>query len=167
MLAKLNVLVDTVKSLPSILTSPSTSRSLLIFVVPVAAPISTVVAAPAKLTVVAVVLAKLNVVVDTVKSPPSISKSPVILTSWFIVVTPVAAPILISVASPKALIVSALLLKTSISSWSVSKLPPSKLISPSTVTSPKEEVPSIVNDEPSERFKLPASMLIVAPLIAV
>ena len=38
-LAKLNVVVLTVKSPPSILTSPSTSKLLLMLVVPVAAPI--------------------------------------------------------------------------------------------------------------------------------
>ena len=69
-LAKLNVLVDTVKSPPSILTSPSTSRLLLILVVPVAAPISNVVAAPPTFRVVAVVFNKLNVVWLVVKSPP-------------------------------------------------------------------------------------------------
>ena len=61
-LAKLNVVVLTVKSPPSMLTSPSTSKLLLMFVVPVAAPISNVVAAPAKFTVVAVALTKLKVV---------------------------------------------------------------------------------------------------------
>ena len=65
-LARLKVVVDTVKSPPSMLTSPSTSRLLLMLVVPVVAPISNVVAAPAKFTVVAVVLARLKVVVDTV-----------------------------------------------------------------------------------------------------
>ena len=66
-----------------ITTFPSTVKSLLILVVPVAAPISIVVAAPAKLTVVAVVLTRLKVVVDDVKSCPSICKSP------FNVVSPV------------------------------------------------------------------------------
>jgi len=44
------------------LTSPSTSRLLLTLVVPVAEPISMVVAAPPKLMVVAVPFSKLNVV---------------------------------------------------------------------------------------------------------
>ena len=70
------MLVDTVKSPPSILISPSTSRLLLTFVIPVAAPIWISVAAPAKLTVVAVVLSKLKVVWFVVKSPPWISASP-------------------------------------------------------------------------------------------
>ena len=61
-LARLNVAVLTVKSPPSILTSPSTSKLLLILVVPVAAPISMLVAAPPKLIVVATVFNKLNVV---------------------------------------------------------------------------------------------------------
>ena len=69
-LARLNVVVDTVKSPPSMLTSPSTSKLLLMLVVPVAAPISNVVAAPPTLSVVAVVFNKLNVVWLVVKSPP-------------------------------------------------------------------------------------------------
>ena len=75
-LARLKIAVLTVKSPPSMLTSPSTSRLLLTLVVPVAAPICMFVAAPAKFTVVALVLAKLNVVVLTVKSPPSMLTSP-------------------------------------------------------------------------------------------
>ena len=60
--AKLNVEVLTVKLPPSMLTLPSTSKLLRTLVLPVAAPILTVVPAPAKLTVVAVVFNKLNVV---------------------------------------------------------------------------------------------------------
>ena len=59
--AKLKVVVLTIKSPPSIITSPSTSKSLLMLVVPVAAPISIIVAAPAKLIAVAVSFNKLNV----------------------------------------------------------------------------------------------------------
>ena len=55
-LAILNVLADTVMFPPSILTLPSTSKLLLTLVVPVAAPISILVAAPAKFTRVAVPL---------------------------------------------------------------------------------------------------------------
>ena len=58
---KLNVGVVAIKSPPSIVTSPLTSKLFLILVLPVAAPILTVVPAPAKLTVVAVVFNKLNV----------------------------------------------------------------------------------------------------------
>jgi hypothetical protein len=58
------------------LTSPSTSKLLLMLVVPVAAPICISVAAPNAFTVVAVALARLNVVVLTVKSPPSMLTSP-------------------------------------------------------------------------------------------
>jgi len=60
-----------VKSPPLTCTSPSTTRLLLMLVVPVEAPNSKVVAAPNALTVVAAVFTRLNVVVDTVKSPPS------------------------------------------------------------------------------------------------
>ena len=118
--ARLNVVVETVRSPPSIFTSPSTSKSLLIFVVPVAAPISKVVAAPAKLTVVAVVFTRLKVVVETVKSPPSIFTSPSTSKSLLILVVPVAAPIstvvpavaiFAVVAAPNALIVVALVLR--------------------------------------------------------
>ena len=45
--------------------------------VPVAAPMLIVVAAPARFTVVASVLIKLNVVAVVVKSPPLTAKSPV------------------------------------------------------------------------------------------
>ena len=100
--------METVKSPPSILTSPSTSRLLLIFVVPVAAPISIEVAAPAKFTVVALALAKLNVEVDTVKSPPSILTSPSTSRLLLTFVVPVAAPIWISVAAPAKFTVVAL-----------------------------------------------------------
>ena len=61
-LTKLNVVPLAVKSPPSILTSPSTSRLFLILVVPVAAPIAIAVPAPAKFTVVAVAFNRLNVV---------------------------------------------------------------------------------------------------------
>jgi len=104
---KLNVVALVVKSPPSILTSPSTSKLLLTLVVPVAAPSSKVVAAPNALTVVAVVLAKLNVVVDTVRSPPSILTSPSTSKLLLILVVPVLAPILISVPSPAKLTIGA------------------------------------------------------------
>ena len=81
-LAKLNVDVLTVKSPPSILTSPSTSKLLLMLVVPVAAPSSNVVAAPNALTVAAVAFSKLNVVAVVVISPPLTARSPVITTSF-------------------------------------------------------------------------------------
>ena len=106
-LAKLNVDVLTVKSPPSILTSPSTSRLLLIFVVPVAAPISNDVAAPNAFTVVALALARLNVAVLTVKSPPSILTSPSTSRLLLMLVVPVAAPISIVVAAPAKLTVVA------------------------------------------------------------
>jgi len=61
-LARLKSEVETVRSPPSILMSPSTSKLLLILVVPDEEPISIVVAAPAKFTVVAVAFNKLNVV---------------------------------------------------------------------------------------------------------
>ncbi len=73
-LTRLKVVVETVKSPPSMLTSPSTSRSFLIFVVPVVAPMLTVVPAPAKLTVVADVLTRLKVAWFVVISPPLTAK---------------------------------------------------------------------------------------------
>ena len=102
-LAKLKVVVLTVKSPPSILTSPSTSRLLLMLVVPVAAPISNVVAAPAKLTVVAEVLTRLNVAVLAIRSPPSIVMSPSTSKLFLTLVNPVAAPISNAVAAPAKL----------------------------------------------------------------
>ncbi len=53
-----------------------TVRLLLIVVVPVFAPIERVVAAPAKFTVAAVALIKLNVGEVVVRSPPFNAKSP-------------------------------------------------------------------------------------------
>ena len=73
--------------------SPSISRLLLILVVPVAAPISIAVAALKALTVVAFAVARLNVVVETVRSPPSIFTSPSTSRLLFTLVVPVAAPI--------------------------------------------------------------------------
>ena len=72
---KLNVVWLVVKSPPSTLTSPSTSKLLLTLVVPEAAPNSNVVAAPPILSVVAVVLIKLNVVWSVPMSPPPTNKS--------------------------------------------------------------------------------------------
>jgi len=105
--ARLNVDVETVKSPPSIFTSPSTSRLLLTLVVPVAEPISMVVAAPAKFTVVALVFARLKVEVETVRSPPSILTSPSTSRLLLMFVVPVAAPISRVVASPAKLTVVA------------------------------------------------------------
>ena len=73
--ARLNV-VGPVTSPPSTSISPVTFKSFLTFVVPDAAPKFNVVAAPPKFTVVAVVFARLNDEVETVKSPPSIFTSP-------------------------------------------------------------------------------------------
>ena len=78
---------------PSTFKSRSTSKLLLILVVPVVAPISIAVPAPKALTVVAVVLARLNVAVETVKSPPSIFTSPSTSKLLLTFVVPVEAPI--------------------------------------------------------------------------
>ena len=86
---------------------PSTTRLLLILVVPVAEPISIVVAAPNALTVVAVVFSKLNVVTLVLISPPSTFRSPSISTLLCTVVVPVAAPISTIVAAPPMLILVA------------------------------------------------------------
>ena len=112
-LARLKVVVDTVKSPPSILTSPSTSRLFLTLVVPVAAPILTAVPAPAKFTVVAVVFNKLNVTTLVVMSPPLTARSPdIAVLALLIVVVPVAAPILTVVPAPNKLPVVAVALNT-------------------------------------------------------
>jgi hypothetical protein len=74
--AKLNVVLVTTKFSPSIETLPSTSKLLLIFVVPVAAPNSKVVAAVNAFTVAAFAVSRLNVVAVVVKSPPLIATSP-------------------------------------------------------------------------------------------
>ncbi len=63
--------------LPSVLKFPSTSRALRIFVVPVAAAITRDVAAPPRLSVVAVVFTRLNVVALVVISPPLTARSSV------------------------------------------------------------------------------------------
>ena len=131
-LAKLNVRVLTVKSPPSILTSPSTSRLFLIFVVPVAAPMFNVVAAPNRLPVVAFVLARLNVAVETIKSPPSIVISPSTSKLLLMLVVPVAAPISIVVAAPAKLTVVAVVLARLNVAVDTVKSPPSILTSPST-----------------------------------
>ena len=80
--------------------SRSTSRLLLTLVVPVAAPISRVVAAPAKFTVVAVAFNRLNVVWLVVMSPPLTSRSRSTTRLLLTLVVPVAAPISSVVAAP-------------------------------------------------------------------
>jgi len=130
--AKLNVVVDTVRSPPSMLTSPSTSKLLLILVVPVAAPISIVVAAPAKFTVVALVFARLKVVVDTVRSPPSILTSPSTSRLLLMLVVPVAAPSSRVVAEVNAFTVVAFVVARLKVEVETVRSPPSMLTSPST-----------------------------------
>ena len=92
-LIRLNVTALVVISPPSTFRSKSMSTLLLILVVPVAAPISNVVAAFAKFTVVAVALIKLNVVALVVISPPSTFKSRSTSKLLLTFVVPVAAPI--------------------------------------------------------------------------
>ena len=65
--ARLSVSVLTVVVVPLTVKSPVTVKALLTVVVPVAAPIERAVAAPAKFTVVAVVLTSANVVLGVVK----------------------------------------------------------------------------------------------------
>ena len=99
-------------SAPSTFRSPSKSTtSFATVIVPPEAPILMVAAAPNALTVVAVELARLKVVVDTVRSPPSIFTSPSTSRSLLTLVVPVAAPISTVVAAPKALTVVALVLR--------------------------------------------------------
>ena len=86
-----------------------TTLALLIVVVPVVEPIPIVVAAPAKLTVVAVAFTKLKVpAVVVVMSPPLTAKSPSRTTLAFLIVAvPLAAPILRVEAAPAKLTVVA------------------------------------------------------------
>ena len=61
-------------------SAPVTVKSLLTVVVPVAAPIDRVVAAPAKLRLVALVFKILAVAEVVVISPPLTAKSPLVVT---------------------------------------------------------------------------------------
>ena len=81
-------------------------------------------------------------------------------------VVPVAAPISTKVAAPAILTVVAFVLTRLIEVCVVSRLPPFRLMSPATVTSPIEEVPSIESVVPPVRFNSPASILIVDPPVA-
>ena len=95
-LAKLNVVLVTTKFSPSIETLPSTSKLLLIFVVPVAAPNSNVVAEVNAFTVAAFAVSRLNVVAVVVKLPPLTAASPLkvrlaALMSPLVVILPTAA----------------------------------------------------------------------------
>ena len=111
---RLNVVAVVVRSPPRTAKSKSTVKLLLTLVVPVAAPISIAVAAPAKFTVVAVPFTRLNVVWFVAMSPPLTFKSPFSVTvALRIVAVPVAAPIVSVVAAPNALTVVAVVLKIS------------------------------------------------------
>ena len=92
-LTRLNVAALVVISPPSTFRSKSTSKLLLMLVVPVAAPISNVVAAFAKFTVVALALIRLNDVALVVMSPPSTFRSKSTSKLLLTLVVPVAAPI--------------------------------------------------------------------------
>ena len=79
-LTRLNVVAAVVISPPSTFKSPSKSNtSLATVIVPPAAPMLIVDAAPAKFNVVAVALTKLNVVWSVVKSPPLTATSPAVI----------------------------------------------------------------------------------------
>ena len=139
-LARLKEAVETVRSPPSMLTSPSTSRLLFTFVVPVAAPISSAVAAPPMLRVVAVVLARLKVVVDTVRSPPSMFRSPSTSRLLLMLVVPVTAPISTKVPAPAKLTVVAVALSRLKVAAEVVRSPPLTARSPVMVVSPVRAV---------------------------
>ena len=109
---RLNVAAVVVRSPPRTAKSKSTVKLLLTLVVPVAAPISSAVAAFAKLTVVALALIRLNVVALVVMSPPSTFRSRSISTLLLMLVVPVAAPISSAVAAPNAFTVVAFVLNT-------------------------------------------------------
>ena len=100
------------------------SRSLLTLVVPVAAPMSTAVAAPNAFTVVAFVFNKLNVVWFVVISPPSTFKSRSTSKLLLILVVPVDAPMSIAVALPPKLIVVAVSSNNAIVVLAASMHPP-------------------------------------------
>ena len=104
LLIRLKVAALVVISPPSTFRSRSISTLLLMLVVPVVAPISNVVAAFAKFTVVAVVLIRLNDVAVVVKSPPLTAKSSVVVKLFLTVVVPLVAPTVSVVAAPPKLI---------------------------------------------------------------
>ncbi len=83
---------------------PSTSRLFFTRVVPVAAPITTVVPADAMFTVVGVARRFTEDVVALI-SPPDTERSPVILASFLTVVVPVVAPRVRAVAEAPMFIV--------------------------------------------------------------
>ena len=87
---KLALAVDTLKSPPSINMSPSTSRLLLILVVPDAEPISKTVAAVANVTVVAFAGKILNELAVVKISPPLIMASPETVKFPFSTLAPLA-----------------------------------------------------------------------------
>ena len=96
------------KSPPSIVTSPTTSKLLLILVIPSLLPILILSAPPAKFTVfVTAVFNRLNSSVVASKSPPSIVKSPTTSKLLLIFVYPSPLPILTLIALPAKLTVVA------------------------------------------------------------
>ena len=69
-LSEITLVEPTVRSPPPIVKSPANDSSLLMVVVPLLAPIDTLVAAPPMFSVVAVLLIRLNVLWLVVMSPP-------------------------------------------------------------------------------------------------
>ena len=141
---KLNVVAVVVKSppltarSPSIIAlmpavnTPSTFKLFLTVVIPVLELILVEVLAPNALTVVAVVLKRLNVTAVVVKSPPSILTSPSISKLFLILVVPEADASTNNVAAPNALTVVAAVLAIVKVAVDTVKLLPSILMFPST-----------------------------------
>ena len=75
LLSEITVVDPTVRSPPPIVKSPLSEKLLFMVVVPLLAPIDTLVAAPPMFSVVVVVLIRLNVLWLVVMSPPLTAKS--------------------------------------------------------------------------------------------
>jgi len=123
-LTRLKVVAVVVRSPPLTAKSPEiTVLALLMVVVPVLAPMLSVVAAPPRLRVVTVDWRRLNDVAEEVMSPPLTPKSPVTVAELLIVVVPVEAPREIVVAAPPIFrVVAVALIRLKVVS-SVSKSP--------------------------------------------
>ena len=99
--------------------------------------------------------------------PPLNAVVPVTTRLLLIVVVPVAAPMLTAVPAPAKLTVVALALTRLIEVCVVSKLPPLRLMSPSTVTSARVEAASIESVAPFSSVTVPPSTVISAPFCRV